>query len=234
MFIDPFYVFKIELLIISNKNNYSNSKMKNKVTQINRSIEKYEIEKKSRSLSEAVQHSTIDFEDTDQGFEILAFAASMRALGLSNRDLKPRKLSNYIRSGYLQIQIICSIILFQFRGDKGVSRDDLYDSVCDVFPATTFANFRKVLAVGVESEIFIREKDQNDSRRTLYRISEEMMEPLRVYSMSTIKDFDQLFTSVFNSALSDEDIRNLESYILKRLSISFKGFSGKDIKDIYG
>ena len=127
-----------------------------------------------------------------------------------------------MRSGYLQIQIICSVILFQFRGDRGVSRDDLYDSVCDVFPATTFANFRKVLASGVESEIFIRDKDLEDSRRTLYRISEEMMSPLTDYFASTVKDFDQLFSSVFDGALSEDDINNLGSYITRSRSLSSK------------
>ena len=193
--------------------------MKNKVRHINQSIKKWEIDKKNRSLSEAIDESTIDFKDINQGIEVLAFAASIRALGLSNRDLQPRKLSNYIRSGYLQIQIICSIILFQFRGDNGVSRDDLYDSVCDVFPATTFANFRKVLSAGVESEIFVRDKDPNDSRRTLYRMSEEMMGPLTNYFTNTVKDFDQLFSSVFDGALSKEDINNLEEYIVNRTSI---------------
>ena len=193
--------------------------MKNKVSQINRSIEKWEVEHKSRSLSEAVEKSTIDFRDTNQGFEVLAFAAAIRALGLSNRDLQPRKLSNYIRSGYLQIQIICSIILFQFRGDDGVSRDDLYDSVCDVFPATTFANFRKVLSTGIDSEIFVREKDPNDSRRTLYKMSENMMEPLTIFFTNTLRDFDQLFSSVFDGALDQEDINNLEDFIVNKTSI---------------
>ena len=193
--------------------------MNNKISQINQSIQKWETKKKSRSLSGAIKHSTIDFKDTNQGIEVLAFAAAIRALGLSNRDLQPRKLSNYIRSGYLQIQIICSIILFQFRGDDGVSRDDLYDSVCDVFPATTFANFRKVLSSGVESEIFIREKDPSDSRRTLYRISEEMTGPLTNYFTNTVKDFDQLFSSVFDGALSKKDINNLEEYIVNKTSM---------------
>ena len=209
--------------------------MKNKVSHINKSIEKWVTnEKKSISLSEAVQTSTIDFKDVNQGIEVLAFAAAIRALGLSNRDLQPRKLSNYIRSGYLQIQIICSVILFQFRGDKGVSRDDLYDAVCEVFPLTTYANFRKVLSVGVESEIFVREKDQRDSRRTLYRISEEMMHPLTIYFTSTVRDFDHLFASVFDGALSSNDIKNLEEYILKTMSMSFNGFSVKDTKDSSG
>ena len=199
--------------------------MNNKVRPINKSIEKWEVDKKRGSLVEAVADSSIDFKDAKQGIEVLAFAASIRALGLSNRDLQPRKLSNYIRSGYLQIQIICSIILFQFRGDRGASRDDLYDSVCDVFPATTFANFRKVLATGVSSEIFIREKDPVDSRRTLYRISEEMTEPLTVYFSSVLRDFDQLFTGVFDGALSREDIDNLQAYMLNRMSIT--GFDQK-------
>ena len=199
--------------------------MKDKVVPINKSIEKWEIKKKKGTLAEAVADSSIDFQDANQGIEVLAFAAAIRALGLSNRDLQPRKLSNYIRSGYLQIQIICSVILFRFRGDQGVSRDDLYDSVCDVFPATTFANFRKVLATGVNSEIFIREKDPNDSRRTMYRISEEIMEPLTVYFSSVVTDFDQLFTGVFDGALRKEDIDNLQGYMLKRMSIS--GFDEK-------
>ena len=199
--------------------------MNNKVTQINESIKKWEIDKKRGTLADAVADSSIDFKDTNQGIEVLAYAATARALGLSNRDLQPRRLSNFLRSGYLQVQLISSVILFQFRGDKGVSRDDLYDSVCDVFPAVTFANFRKVLATGVDSEIFIREKDPNDSRRTLYRISEEMMEPLTVYFSSVVSDFDQLFTGVFDGALRMKDIDNLQEYIVKRMSIS--GFNRK-------
>ena len=194
--------------------------MNEKVTAINKSIEKWEIKKKKGSLTEAIEESSIDFKDTNQGIEVLAYAATARALGLSNRDLQPRKLSNYLRSGYLQVQIVSSVILFQFRGDKGVSRDDLYDSLCDVFPAVTFANFRKVLATGVDSEIFIREKDPIDSRRTLYRMSEEMMEPLTNYFSSVVTDFGQLFSGVFDGALRKEDIDNLQSYIVKRMSIS--------------
>ena len=194
--------------------------MKDKVTSINKSIEKWEVNKKKGSLSEAVEDCSIDFSDSSQGIEVLAYAATARALGLSNRDLQPRKLSNFLRSGYLQVQMISSVILFQFRGDQGVSRDDLYDSVTDVFPAVTFANFRKVLSTGVESEIFIREKDPVDSRRTLYRISEEMMEPLTIYFSSVVSDFDQLFSSVFDGALRKEDIDNLQAYILNRTSIN--------------
>ena len=198
--------------------------MNDKISLINKSIQKWELNNEKGSLSDAVEHSSIDFKDTNQGIEVLAYAATIRALGLSNRDLQPRKLSNYIRSGYLQVQIICSVILFQFRGDSGVSRDDLYDSVCDVFPATTFANFRKVLATGVESEIFIREKDPVDSRRTMYKISEEMMEPLTNYFSSVVRDFDQLFTGVFDGSLRKEDIDNLQGYVINRMSmIPFKG-----------
>ena len=199
--------------------------MNNKVSQINKSIKKWQIDKKRGTLAEAVADSSIDFKDTNQGIEVLAYAATARALGLSNRDLQPRRLSNYLRSGYLQVQLVSSVILFQFRGDNGVSRDDLYDSITDVFPAVTFANFRKVLATGVDSEIFIREKDTNDSRRTLYRISEEMMEPLTNYFSSVVSDFDQLFTGVFDGALRRDDIDNLQEYIVNRMSIS--GFNEK-------
>ena len=194
--------------------------MNDKVTRMNKSIEKWEINKERGSLSEAVDSSTIEFKDANQGIEVLAYAATARALGLSNRDLQPRRLSNYLRSGYLQVQLISSVILFQFRGDNGVSRDDLYDSITDVFPAVTFANFRKVLATGVDSEIFVREKDPSDSRRTLYRISEEMMEPLTNYFSSVVSDFDQLFTGVFDGALRKEDIENLQEYIVKRMTIT--------------
>jgi len=194
--------------------------MNNKVSQINKSIKKWEIDKKRGSLAEAVNDCSIDFRDTNQGIEVLAYAATARALGLSNRDLQPRRLSNYLRSGYLQVQLISSVILFQFRGDNGVSRDDLYDSITDVFPAVTFANFRKVLATGVDSEIFVREKDPSDSRRTLYRISEEMMEPLTNYFSSVVSDFDQLFSGVFDGALRKEDIENLQEYIVTRMTIT--------------
>jgi len=193
--------------------------MSNTIKPINTSISKWEIKNKKKSLTEAIDASSISFHNSEQGIEILSFAASIRALGLSNRDLQPRKLSNYIRSGYLQIQIISSIILFQFRGDKGVSRDDLYDSICDVFPATTFANFRKVLSIGVDSEILIREKDPDDSRRTLYTLSNDMIEPLTRYFTSTLSDFDRLFNSVFDGALSDNDIKTVENYLKTRMTL---------------
>ena len=100
--------------------------------------------KKERSLEEAIENASINFKTLDQGIDILAFSAAIRALGLSNRDLQPRKLSNFIRSGYLQIQLICSVILYQFNGKEGISRDELYDSICEVFPMTTYSNFRKI------------------------------------------------------------------------------------------
>ena len=194
--------------------------MKNKVSQINKSIEKWETDqKRSRSLSEAVSRSTIAFKHVNQGIEVLAFAAAIRALGLSNRDLQPRKLSNYIRSGYLQIQIICSIILFQFRGDHGVSRDDLYDAVCEVFPLTTYANFRKVLRTGVDNEIFIRSRAETDSRRTLYSLSDEMLEPICTYFLSILSDFGVLYSQVIEDGLSNNDIYKLLSRITKNTGL---------------
>ena len=66
----------------------------------------------------------------------------------------------------------------------------------------------------------LREKDPADSRRTLYRISEEMMEPLTNYFSSVVSDFDQLFSGVFDGALRKEDIDNLQGYIIKRMSIT--------------
>ena len=65
-----------------------------KVRQINKSIKKWEVGKRKGNLKQAVEESTIDFKDANQGIEVLAFAAVIRALGLSNRDLQPRKLSN--------------------------------------------------------------------------------------------------------------------------------------------
>ena len=61
--------------------------MNDKVKSINKSIEKWEVKKKRGSLSEAVEESSIDFQDSNQGIEVLAYAATIRALGLSNRDL---------------------------------------------------------------------------------------------------------------------------------------------------
>ena len=46
-----------------------------------------------------------------------------------------------------------------------------------------------------------------------------MMEPLRIYFSNTVNDFDHLFSSVFEGALSEEDIGNLEEYIMDRTTI---------------
>ena len=74
------------------------------------------------SISEAIEESSIDFKDTNQGIEVLAYAATARALGLSNRDLQPRKLSNYLRSGYLQVQIISQSFCFNSEEIRGQQR----------------------------------------------------------------------------------------------------------------
>ena len=169
--------------------------------------------KKDKSLEGAIGQSSINFKSIDQGIDILAFSAAIRALGLSNRDLQPKKLSNFIRSGYLQIQLICSVILFQFKGDPGVSRDKLYDSVCEVFPMTTYSNFRKILRTGVDNEIFIRSRSQEDSRRTLYRLSEEMLDPLCEYFLSILGDFGNLYSTVISEGVSDQDMLKLLSRI---------------------
>ena len=161
------------------------------------------------SLESTISNASIAFKDFDQGIDILAFSSAIRAMGLSNRDTQPKKLSNYIRSGYLQIQLICSVILFQLRGDKGVSRDDLYDSICEVFPMTTYANFRKVLSRGVDSEIFIRTKDRIDNRRTIYSLSEDMVEPLASYFLSILKDFGSLYGQVIAGGLDQRDTMKL-------------------------
>ena len=49
-----------------------------------------------------------------------------------------------------------------------------------------------------------------------------MMSPLTDYFASTVKDFDQLFSSVFDGALSEDDINNLGSYITRSRSLSSK------------
>ena len=169
--------------------------------------------KNDTSLEDTIGQSSINFKSTDQGIDILAFSAAIRALGLSNRDLRPKKLSNYIRSGYLQIQLICSVILFQFKGDRGVSRDKLYDSVCEVFPMTTYSNFRKILSAGVDNEIFVRSRSTEDSRRTIYSLSEEMLDPLCEYFLSILGDFGNLYSTVISGGVSDEDILKLLSRI---------------------
>ena len=175
--------------------------------------------KKEKSLESAIIKSSISFSDIDQGIDILAFSSAIRAMGLSNRDTQPKKLSNYIRSGYLQIQLICSVILFQLRGDNGVSRDDLYDSICEVFPMTTYSNFRKVLSRGVESEIFVRSKDRTDNRRTIYSLSDDMVDPLASYFLSILKDFGSLYSQVIADGLDQRDMKKLISRLKKNTGI---------------
>ena len=137
---------------------------------------------------------------------MLAYSIGLRALGLANRGTRPKKLSNYIRSGYLQVQLISSIILFQLRGDGGVSRDDLYDSICEVLPLTSYANFRKVLRIGVDNEIFTRTRSKIDSRRTTYHLSNEMIEPLCNYYARILSDFGKLFSDAVDNNLKQEEI----------------------------
>jgi len=165
--------------------------------------------KNEKNLNKTIAKSSLNFETTDQGIDILAFSAAIRALGLSNRDLKPKKLSNYIRSGYLQIQLICSVILFQFRGDEGIGRDELYDSVCEVFPMTTYSNFRKILSLGVDNEIFIRKRSKSDSRRTIYSLSDEMLAPLCKYFLNILSDFGNLYSKVISGGVSEDDMLKL-------------------------
>ena len=124
--------------------------------------------KQKRSINLVVEESSLEFINTEQGIDLLAGTVALRSLGLANKDLQPKKLSNYIRSGYLQVQLISAVILFQLKGDDGISRDDLYESICEVYPLTTYANFRKVLRIGVDSAIFVRTRAKTDSRRTIY------------------------------------------------------------------
>tara|TARA_B100000029_G_scaffold482746_1_gene533282 strand:+ start:179 stop:766 length:588 start_codon:yes stop_codon:yes gene_type:complete len=161
------------------------------------------------TLESTISNSTLTFKDVDQGIDVLAFSSAIRAMGLSNRSTQPKKLSNYIRSGYLQIQLICSVILFQLRGETGASRDDLYDSVCEVFPMTTYSNFRKVLSRGVDNEIFIRTKDKVDNRRTIYSLSEDMVEPISTYFLSILSDFGNLYSQVIADGLDQRDVLKL-------------------------
>ena len=161
--------------------------------------------KKEKTLQSAITNSSIKFKSIEDGMDVLAFSAAIRAMGLSNRDTQPKKLSNFIRSGYMQIQLICSVILYQFSGQPGVSRDDLYDDLCEVFPNATYANFRKILATAVDNEIFIRTRSKEDSRRTIYSISNEMIEPLCAYFLSILGDFGNLYSGVLSGGLSDED-----------------------------
>ena len=54
--------------------------------------------KNEKSLEDAISRSSMNFKSIDQGIDILAFSAAIRALGLSNRDLQPKKLSNFIQT----------------------------------------------------------------------------------------------------------------------------------------
>ena len=174
------------------------------------------IKKEKGSIESVVEASSLNFKNVEQGIDMLAYSAGIRSLGLANKELKPRKLSNYIRSGYLQVQLISSIILFQLRGDEGVSRDDLYDSVCEVLPLTTYANFRKVLRIGVDSDIFTRTRSKEDSRRTSYALSEEMIEPLCNYYTAAFSDFATLYAEVLAAGgMSKDETLKLMSKIRK-------------------
>ncbi len=171
--------------------------------------------KNQRSIGQVVADSSINFTKTEQGIDLLAYSVALRALGLANNDNRPKKLSNYIRSGYLQVQLISSIILFQLRGDDGVSRDDLYDSICEVLPLTSYANFRKVLRVGVDNEIFTRSRSSIDSRRTMYHLSDEMIEPLCSYYARILSDFGKLFSEAVDNNLNQEEIL----FLIHRLGV---------------
>ena len=167
------------------------------------------IKKQQRTIESVVEQSSIDFKKTEQGIDLLAYSIALRALGLANKDTRPKKLSNYLRSGFLQVQLISSVILFQLRGDEGVSRDDLYDSICEVLPLTSYANFRKVLRVGVDNEIFTRTRSTIDSRRTMYHLSDEMIEPLCSYYARILSDFGKLFSEAVDNNLTQEEVLKL-------------------------
>ena len=79
----------------------------------------------------------------------------------------------------------------------------------EVFPMTTYSNFRKVLSRGVDSEIFIRTKDRVDNRRTLYSLSDDMVEPLAAYFLSILVDFGSLYSQVIADGLDQRDMLKL-------------------------
>ena len=165
--------------------------------------------KNKRSIESIVEDSSISFKKTEQGIDLLAYSIALRALGLANKDTRPKKLSNYIRSGYLQVQLISSVILFQLKGDEGVSRDDLFDSICEVLPLTSYANYRKILRIGVDNEIFTRKRSKIDSRRTMYHLSNETIEPLCNYYARILSDFGKLYSEAVDDKLSQEEILKL-------------------------
>ena len=78
-----------------------------------------------------------------------------------------------------------------------------------MFPATTYANFRKILRIGVDSDIFIRSRSQEDSRRTLYSLSDEMIEPIGLYFKGIVNDFGNLYAQVMGSRLTENEIIKL-------------------------
>jgi len=167
------------------------------------------IKKQKRTIESVIENSSIDFTKTEQGLDLLAYSIALRALGLANKDTRPKKLSNYIRSGYLQVQLISSVILFQLRGDDGVSRDDLYDSICEVLPLTSYANFRKVLRSGVDNEIFTRSRSKIDSRRTMYHLSDEVIEPLCNYYSRILSDFGKVYGEAVDNNLNQVEVLKL-------------------------
>ena len=187
------------------------------------------IKKQKGTIESVVKNSSIDFKKTEQGLDLLAYSIGLRALGLANKDTRPKKLSNYIRSGYLQVQLISSIILFQLRGDDGVSRDDLYDSICEVLPLTSYANFRKVLRIGVDSEIFTRSRSKIDSRRTMYHLSDEMIEPLCNYYSRILRDFGKVYGEAVDNNLDQVEILKLIYRLGAKTGLD-NDFKGKGLK----
>ena len=184
--------------------------------------------KNQRSINQVVADSSINFTKTEQGIDLLAYSVALRALGLANNDNRPKKLSNYIRSGYLQVQLISSVILFQLRGDDGVSRDDLYDSICEVLPLTSYANFRKVLRVGVDNEIFTRTRSTIDSRRTMYHLSDEMIEPLCNYYSRILSDFGKVYGEAVDHNLNQVEILKLIYRLGDKTGLD-NDFKGKEL-----
>ena len=187
------------------------------------------IKKQKGTIKTIVKNSSIDFHSTEQGLDLLAYSIGLRALGLANKSTRPKKLSNYIRSGYLQVQLISSIILFQLRGDDGVSRDDLYDSICEVLPLTSYANFRKVLRVGVDNEIFTRSRSRIDSRRTMYHLSNEMIEPLCNYYSRILSDFGKVYGEAVDNNLDQVEILKLIYRLGAKTGLD-NDFKGKGLK----
>ena len=78
---------------------------------------------------------------------------------------------------------------------------------------TTYSNFRKILRIGVDNEIFIRSRSREDSRRTLYRLSDDMLEPLCTYFLSILVDFGDLYSRVISEGVSDSGMLKLLSRI---------------------